>query len=310
MAACTCADPTAVKTAVEQAGSKTESAINNSAQKLDETLYGASLGGSHGAIGPLRWCHSLGNQVGAAGKSAWTMLFQAATIAIAIANAVAQETIHSKKMDLAEGYYDQAEYKWGRFRDKYMPLEKQLLREVSTQPMRSLNCADDQDRARQSVFPAYELAMKYLSDKAKANRLCLDDTLVGLFNTRQSMAFVDTTNYNMQDDQFYTDYSNDKRWNRRSNLLNLGRGLSSEALRYGDVARTLLDNVSGQVSTAANSLLQSLGYYSNRRDTIYPNTTLSMMSGRSMFTLTEPYQFALADGSSVEVTDAEASIMR
>ena len=67
---------------------------------------------------------------------------------------------------------------------------------------------------------------------------------------------------------------------RRNDFLNLGRNLTSEALKYGDVARNLYNQVGQQIDQAANSLMSTLGYYGARNDTFYPTTFLGS-SGRN-----------------------------
>ena len=203
-----------------------------------------------------------------------------AQLAVAVANALAQQEIADKKQDLAESYYQMAEDKWNRFKNKYMPLEKKLLNEVSTEPVKTLDCADDRRRAEASVNPAYTQMQNYLRQLRQKLQLCPDDTLVPYLETKQAVSLVDTVNYNMQDDQWFVDYSNDKRWNRRSNILNLGRNLTSEALKYGDVTRNLYNQVGQQIDQAANSLMSTLGYYGARNDTFYPTTFLGS-SGRN-----------------------------
>ena len=89
----------------------------------------------------------------------------------------------------------------------------------------------------------------------------------------------DDPNYNMYDDQFFTDFKNDQRWNRRSNVLNLGRNLTSQALKYGDVARSLYSAVGQELQQAASGVMQALGYYGARNDTYYPTEYLNSASG-------------------------------
>ena len=85
---------------------------------------------------------------------------------------------------------------------------------------------------------------------------------------------VDTENYNLRDDTWFTDYKSDQRWGRRSNVLNLGRNLGSIAMKYGDVARALSEDVGGLFNRATASLSMALGYYGTRFDTYTPSTYL------------------------------------
>lgn len=268
MAECTCADPKAVADAIKDHASKTES-VNN-------TLHGGGHGGPDGVFDSIRFCHWAAPEYTAVGESAWNNFFTVAQLLVAVANAIAQQNIADKQQDLADSYYQMAKDKWDRFKNKYMPLEIKLLNETSTEPIVDLNCTDDFRRAEASVNPAYAQMQEYMAHAKNKFNLCIDPTLVTMMETKQAVTLVDTTNYNLQDDQWYVDYRNDKRWNRRSNILNLGRNLASEALKYGDVARNIYNQVGQQIDQAANSLISSLGYYGARNDTFYPTT---MMSG-------------------------------
>ena len=255
---------------------------------IDETLYGKALKnqdgtseepGQHGALGSLRFCNWAAPEYGPIGEGFWDNAFKAAALAIAIANGVAQSQIADMQQDLADSYYDMAKYKWDRFYRKYVPLEKKLLNEVLNKPLKEMDCADDRQRADGWVGRAYGAMSSWMRTKARQMRVCMDSLDMRRVRTAQALAFADTANYNYVDDRWFCDYSNDKRWNRRSSVLNLGRNLGSEALKYGDVARSLLNTVSGQIEQAANGLVNAMGYYGARLDTYYPSSYLGQSQG-------------------------------
>lgn len=281
MADCTCADPTLVVQAIQNH----DQARSENTDLIDETLYGSALtagtghepGGSghHGAIGPVRFCRWAAPEVTGDGETWWAIAYKAAALAIAFINGMAQSEIEDMQMDLAEGYYDQAKSKWDRFINTYGPLEKKLLAEVSTEPIREMDCDGAQSRAETAVRSAYAFMDDYARMYGRQMALCIDPSLIAVMDRREQLALVDTTNYNLQDERWFTDYRNDKRWNRRSSVLNLGRNMTSEALKYGQLTNDLLNRISSQLNTAAGTLMQSLGYYGTRMDTMTPNTYLS-----------------------------------
>lgn len=285
MASCTCANPSAVSNAIKSQSGEISGQIDKSGKYLDETLSGttgkdeAGGSGSHGRLDSVRFCHWAAPEISNEGERQWTDLWNAAALAIAIANGIAQGKISDMQMDLADRYYQMAKYKWDRFKDKYIPLEKQLLNETSTTPVRELDCADDRARAWESSQSAFDSCLSHLSRVAKKARICLNPTILDRYEYKRTLAFVDSENYNIQDDQFFTDYKNDQRWNRRSNVLNLGRNNTTEALNYGNVARSLASTVGSQIDKAASSLIGALGYYGARNDTFYPTTYLSGAGG-------------------------------
>lgn len=278
MAECTCANPTLVSDAVKKHDEHTVNATKESTKTIDETLYSAARGGQHGRL-IVSNCDWAAPQWGGIGESKWTDFFQAAALVIAIANGVAQSEIADKRQDLADRYYRMAKYKWDRFAGNYMPLEKQLLAEVSSTPVRNIDCAGAHDRAGVAVNTAYDNMDTYLVRMAKAYRVCVDDSYLQYNQNRRNLMEVDTENYNLSDERWFTDVKNDQRWNRRSNVLNLGRNLSSQALAYGDVANSLMKTVGSQLDRAAGGVVQAFGYYGARNDTYYPTEYLNTAQG-------------------------------
>lgn len=272
MSDCTCADPSKVAEAVNNV----KSGHTEDTKTIDETLHGKSLepAGSHGAISPLRPCSWAPPEWGPEGENFKSLAWRAAALAIAIANGIAQSQIADMQQDLAESYYDMAKFKWDRFSNKYIPLELKLLNEVRSEPIAELNCADDKSRAAEAVNIAYDRMSSYMATKAKQYHLCIDSTLLMQMERKRTMALADTANFNMSDDYWFMDYLNDKRWNRRSTVLDLGRNLSSEAMKYGDVALATMKTVGGQINQAAQGLMSAIGYYGARNDTYYPTTFL------------------------------------
>lgn len=265
---------------------------------IDETLYGKELKGSaaseaangdqvsdndgpgkHGAIGSLRFCNWAAPEYGPIGEGFWDNAFRAAALAIAIANGVAQSKIADMQQDLADSYYDMANSKWERFRDHFIPLEKKLLKEVLGTDPKEMDCGKDRERADVWVGRAYGAMRGWAGRVARQLRVCMDISDKRRLDRAEKLALADTANYNYVDDRWFCDYSNDKRWNRRSSVLNLGRNLGSEALKYGDVARGLLNTISGQVEQAAQGLVSALGYYGARLDTYYPSSYLGQSQG-------------------------------
>lgn len=265
---------------------------------IDETLYGKELKGSevseaangdevtenngpgvHGALGSLRFCNWAAPEYGPVGEGFWNNAFRAAALAIAIANGVAQSQIADMQQDLADSYYDMAKSKWDRFYQKFVPLEKKLLNEVLKADERSMDCDEDMQRAKDWTSGAYASMSEWMRLKIRQMRACLNGLDKRRPRTAQTLALVDTANYNYADDRWFCDYANDKRWNRRSSVLNLGRNLGSEALKYGDVARSLLNTVGGQIEQAAQGLVSAMGYYGARLDTYYPSSYLGQSQG-------------------------------
>lgn len=293
MAECTCADPQAVAQAIKgnadtiksalksDEGQPVSNQVKSTGEYIDETWHGKNQvdvnnnHGEHGNMAKMEFCHWNAPEYGVKGQRWYAEALKAAGLAIAIANGIAQAEIADKQQDLADKWYSHARYKWDRFDAAYKPLEIQILNETSTTPIQELDCAGDKDRALTAVSSSYDSIQKYLRDKARSMRVCFDAELLGTLNTRQAMMLVDSTNFNLVDDQWFVDWKNDKRWSNRSQILDLGRNLASEALQYGQVANTLYNKVGGQIDRAAQGVMNALGYIGSRLDTYTPNTMLN-----------------------------------
>lgn len=288
MASCTCANPESVTNAIKSHSSARDTNSKDlmtviAGDKMEPEPEHSGGGGQDSGdkmIAPLiRFSNWAAPEVSNTGEGVWSNLWQAAATAIALYNVKMQGDISDEQMNLANQYYDMAKYKLDRFMKNYKPLEEKLLRETRTTPVREMDCADDRKRAKASVNSAYESLSEYASRQAKKLRVCVDESMMGFLGFRQNTLLVDTENYNLLDDQFYTDYKNDQRWNRRSNVLNLGRNMGAQALSYGDVARSLMGNLSGQLDKITGSLMTAVGYFGARNDTYYPSNFLSSYGG-------------------------------
>lgn len=193
-------------------------------------------------------------------------------VLIAQINSAIQYKIMDMKKDLADKYYAMAKYKWERFVSNYMPLEKKLLREVSSVAIATMSCTDDRERAESAVNSAYSQLQQQLSRIKKSLHICIDENMLFVLEQKRVLMLVDTENFNLSDDQYWCDILNDDRWNKRSTVLDLGRNISTLSQSYGKLAKAASNAVSGQADLFTNHVLTSIGYYGARNDTYYPTT--------------------------------------
>ena len=247
---------------------------------LEELQTDADAGGQPGrGLAPVRFATWAAPEISNDGEYSWSWIWHAAGLALAIYNAKIQGQIYDKQEELSNNYYSMAKDKLDRFMNNYKPLELALLEEAKTEPEAEMNCKDDRKRAKASVNGAFDTLGGYLERQAKKLRICIDDSKTHRMDYRKTLALVDAENYNLIDDQLYVDYKNDRRWNRRSNVLSLGRNMSGEALNFGDVARTFYGQLGPQLDKITGSLMGAIGYYGGRNDTYYPNMFLGNYGG-------------------------------
>ena len=109
-----------------------------------------------------------------------------------------------------------------------------------------------------------------MADLANKYGLCMDESMLNDMDYAEAVARDDGTNFNYRDEEFFSLYVSDKRWNRRSQLLNLGRGLHATSASYADAANNALAQLGGLLDSGAQGAMKLFGYLSTARETQYP----------------------------------------
>lgn len=216
----------------------------------------------------MAMCKWAAPQYSVQGESWDRALWIAAQVALMGAYIALNTKIQNRQIEIADDYARMAEDKFNRFRDRYAPIERALLNEVSHEPVYKPGYAAARNRAVSATNQAFAQASAQLGRWAKSYALCVDPSLVD--NLMQSRTRDDTINFNYRDEENYAQYRDDRRWNRRSDILNLGRGNSASAFSYASTANKALTSVAGTLQQAGNGLAGLFGYLNNRNDTAYP----------------------------------------
>ena len=177
--------------------------------------------------------------------------------------------IQNKNYHIARSYTDLSLDRWNRFRYAYARLEQKMIATTMNTAEPASDYAGAKLRALSSVSFAYNSAKSTMTSYAKLYALCMDDSL----NLDHSQAITrdDTVNFNYRDAENYKDYLSDKRWNRRSDVLNLGRNNLPTASSYAQHASNAFADVSNAVVGIGSGLSGLIGYLFNRNETVYPS---------------------------------------
>jgi hypothetical protein len=210
---------------------------------------------------------------GDTGQTILHTLLAAVSFAVAVWSVKEQLRVFNMRRRLADGYAAMAEYDWNRFNDKYKPLENQMINEClseSAQPVdyegvRSVNSAFHSNAVARADALYAEIDKQY--------RLCPDPSLIRSLETERSVNYNDLINFGYREGELFAIDFDDMRFNRRSNLLNLGRDLASKTATYGEVADKMLSEAGDGLSGAVTDAMSFLGYIRNKRDTVYPFET-------------------------------------
>lgn len=176
--------------------------------------------------------------------------------------------LQNKQYDIAKQYTDLSKQRWERFRDHYAALEKKMLNEVSGTSEPKPDYEDAKSRGNTAVNIAFGHMATDMTRYAKAYALCIDDSLNS--DRWKTLARDDTVNFNYRDAENFATYQSDKRWNRRSDILNIGNGNASTAFSYASQAAPAFGSVAASLNQAGQGLSQFFGYMANRNETSYP----------------------------------------
>lgn len=215
-------------------------------------------------------CNWAQPEVGDVGESAWTNLWKAALVAVAIINTVAQVEIMQKRYQIAKDYANLAKEKWRRFRDMYAPHEQSILNEIRNTLEPEPDYVGARGRATEFVREAWRSAREELASLAKKYALCIDWSLLNDMDLAEAIAYDDKANFDYRYEEYFTLILSDIRWNRRSQMLNLGRDIHATSAKYADAANGMLAGLGEIANEGASGAMTLLGYLSERRNTQYP----------------------------------------
>lgn len=177
--------------------------------------------------------------------------------------------IQNKNYHIARSYTNLSLDRWNRFKYAYARLEQKMIATTMNTAEPASDYAGAKLRALSSVSFAYNSAKSTMTSYAKLYALCMDDSLN--LDHDQAITRDDTINFNYRDVENYKDYLSDKRWNRRSDVLNLGRNNLATSSSYAQHASNALGDVSNSVIGIGSGLSGLVGYLFNRNETVYPS---------------------------------------
>lgn len=256
---------TQISQATSQAGNAVRSAIEQQTsmqeKKWDDTNDHLSIVAKR----MCAWAAPEYNEIGE-GWDRKAMLIAEAAIYTSI---IALNTyVQNQNYKIARAYADLAVDKVNRFQNYYMPLEVKMLNEVSSMADGVPDYSGSRSRAVSAATSAFNSATAIMRRRAKQLALCMDNSLD--LNNSKSVTQDDTINFNYRDAETFANYKSDKRWNRRSDILNIGRSNHATAFSYAQSASQAFSGFAGAIAQMGNGISGLLGYINNRNETIYP----------------------------------------
>ena len=215
-----------------------------------------------------RMCTWAAPEYGGTGEGWDRKAMLAAQVAI-YASIIALNTyVNNQNYKIAKAYSNLSQDRWTRFRDAYATLEKKMLAETSNTPEPVIPYDDAKARGVNATNFAFGSAKSIFADYAKKYALCMDDTLD--FARSHALMRDDNINFNYRDAEEFTERMSDKRWNRRADILNIGRNNLDTAYSYAKGASSAFGEFANAVAGIGSGISGFLGYMFNRNETIYP----------------------------------------
>lgn len=196
-----------------------------------------------------------------------------AATAVALVNTVTAVNIADKQYKIAKDYYDLARQKWDRFRRIYMPCERKEVTEACNTPEYVPQYKDKSNTYLTSVRYQYGGVKDFLMDMYDRYCICSSDSIFRDVAVLQGMAENDSINFAYREEEARKEAKDDKRWNRRSQALNRGRDIQSQATSYAKAAAGAYGDLGKTIGGVAEGAISALGYFSTRRGTVYPQRT-------------------------------------
>lgn len=237
---------------------------------------------------PLRVCNWAAPQYGDTGVSAENTWKQAALVAVATLNTIAQFLIAQKRFNIAKEYADIAEDRWKRFKNDYMPFENQMVYESRITPEYVPQYLKVVAQYADYATSAFNKGQSHLAKIKKKYGLCFGTSLSDDLNTAQAIIRNDGVSFAFRDEENYALDMSDLRWGRRSAMGNVGRDNLAISANYAQAANTALAELGNLASEGASGAAYALGYIGERRE----------IASNATFTLSQTY-----DTSSTSLID-------
>jgi len=232
---------------------------------------------------PIKFCHWAAPRYGDIGQKALNTVLAAVAFIVAYKSLEAQIEINDMRQSIADSYAKIFEDRWNRYKTAYMPLEAAMIQEIMNTPVPVVDCSSVKSNYTSFVTNAFGENSQRLTAAASKYCLCVDKSLTEDLNLSRAIMVDDSVNFGYRFDEMYVIQRDDVRWNKRSNLLNLGRDLLAQSAKYSATADNLLAGLGEAAGKAFSGAVGYLGYYFNRQQTEYPSQyAQSSLSGGAL----------------------------
>lgn len=228
------------------------------------------------------FCHWAAPEYSDTGQSGLHLVLAAISFAVGVWSAYEQMRVFNMRYEIAKGYANLAQEQWDRFSSRYRPLENAMISEC----LAETEIKPDYPKARSGFTQFAEAgaaqAQAECDSLMKQYCLCPDQTQAQSILADRALCLDDSVNFSYRDQEIYSRNRDDFRFNKRSNILNIGRNMLADSSRYAAASGEMLTDAANLTSAATQGAFTFLGYIRNRASTAYEGSGSQAFSGEAL----------------------------
>jgi hypothetical protein len=247
------------------------------------------------------FCHWAAPEFTGTGQTGMHAMLSVIAFAVAVWSAYEQLRIFNMRYEIAKGYADIAQEQWDRFDGRYRPLEDAMISECLAETPIEPDYLKALSEYAQFAEAGYAQARQEYDILMKQLCLCPDPS----FSLEQANALWadDSVNLGYREAEDFALKADDIRFNKRSNLLNVGRDLLANSAKYGGAADGMLSQAGEAAGQTMHGMTGLVSYLKNRYATTYPGYMMyAPTSGVALSTGGSPAGGAMATPMSIDET--------
>lgn len=205
------------------------------------------------------------------GKSWAEYILYGAAIAVAGLNTAMAIRIADLQIDLAKLYLKIAKGWRNHYNSTYKPIENEERNEAGSfqkyTPNFDVAIGRSRTYARVQMGDNLERQMRCTSAYCTgARKGIMRDVAITEANALSSAMGMGYRN-----ERAYAEARNDLIWNRKVDVVNRGRGLAANNVKFANLAFGIYGDLGNQARAGVTGALRYIGYENNRNDTVYPS---------------------------------------
>jgi hypothetical protein len=211
------------------------------------------------------------------GQSALHKALSYVAFALAIWSAIEQMRIFNMRYKLASDYAAISREEWDRFNAKYKPLEAMAVAECLSRPPYDPDYEAARNLGLQAAADGAARSGEWLAMMNRKYSVCPERSEAAGLANREALGADDIVNALYRHEESHSIEKKIRMFNRRANLLKLGRNLAAQAIKYASAADSLLGGVAQGLAQTTAGAVGFLGYIKHREITAYPESVIQGM---------------------------------